>query len=163
MLMHADRQVPVRDTPLEWRVAPAGAGDLEFGEELALRVAEALKGFHDIQRLAGGPLTDLRAVRGYQHQRRMADDRLGRAYAVRAVLCRALARLAAHNSEGALLLEARYVRRKPIAHFEVEGYARATLLRRTREALEQLVWELWGLEGEAWEAEEAGIEALPEG
>ena len=138
--------------PLEWRVAPAPHGDLEFGEPLVALVGEALKGFHDVPRLAGGALAGLRAVACYQHEQRLAGDRLGRAYALRAVLCQALARLAAQDAEGATLLEARFVRGKPIAHFEVEGYARATLLRRSRQALQQLTWELWVLEGEAWAA-----------
>jgi hypothetical protein len=149
--------------PLEWRVAPAPHGELMFGEHLVSLVGEALKSFHHVPKLAGGALADLRAVDCYQRERRLADDPLGRAYAVRAVLCQALARLAMQDAEGAMLLEARFVRQKPIAHFEVEGYARATLLRRTRQVLQQLAWELWSLEGEAWEADRAAVEASANG
>ncbi len=149
--------LPGERAPLEWRVAPgmpATPDGLVFGEGLATMVADALKAFHHVPRLGDGPLSAIQAVGRYQRACRLADDRLGRAYAVRAVLCQALARLAAQDSDAASLLEARYVRRKPIAHFEVEGHARATLLRRTRQALEQVTWELWVIEQEAREAEE---------
>jgi hypothetical protein len=74
---------------------------------------------------------------------------MGRAYALRAVLGDALARLASADPPAAGLLEARYLRGRSLAAFEVEGYARATVLRRSRRAVEALAWALWELEQEA--------------
>ncbi len=135
--------------PLEWRVAPAAPDETVFGEQLLMAVGEALKCFNNIERLSSSKVAGLAAVARCKLEQRIAGDPLGCAYATRAVLREALIRLECTDANGAALLEDRYMHQKPIAQFEVEGRARATLMRHTRRALEGLSWELWCLEQDA--------------
>jgi hypothetical protein len=126
-----------------------GAHGWLFGESLIAEISEALKRFRRVPELGRCPLTQLSAVARYRQGQCIADDAVGRAYALRAVLRQALGRLAACDPAAAALLESRFVRGEPLAAFETRGLARATVLRHSRRALEALAWEFWAIEQEA--------------